>query len=146
MKSSYKPLGKYIQPSEGRNTELQVISLMGLSINKVFVPSIANTIGTNMATYRIIKRKQFGYGQVTSQNGDKITIALFDDYNGALISQAYIPFEVKDTNKLDPEYLMMWFRRPEFDPRKCLKTDYLKNKAVGAVFAALVTKDFDNFD
>jgi len=115
MKSSYKPLGKYIQPVEGRNTELRDIPLMGLSINKVFIPSIANTIGTNMATYRIVKRKQFGYGPVTSRNGDKITIALFDDYDEALISQAYIPFEVKDTNELDPEYLMMWFRRPEFD-------------------------------
>ena len=115
MKSNYKPLGKYIQPVEGRNTELRDIPLMGLSINKVFIPSIANTIGTNMATYRIVKRKQFGYGPVTSRNGDKITIALFDDYDEALISQAYIPFEVKDTNELDPEYLMMWFRRPEFD-------------------------------
>jgi type I restriction enzyme S subunit len=52
---------------------------------------------------------------VTSRNGDKITIALFDDHDKALISQAYTPFEVKDTNELDPEYLMMWFRRPEFD-------------------------------
>ncbi len=115
MQSNYKQLGDYIQPVEGRNTELRDIPLMGLSINKVFIPSIANTIGTNMSTYRIVKRKQFGYGPVTSRNGDKITIALFEDYDEALISQAYIPFEVKDTNELDPEYLMMWFRRPEFD-------------------------------
>ncbi len=115
MQSNYKPLGKYIQPVEGRNDELRDIPLMGLSINKVFIPSIANTIGTNMATYRIVKRNQFAYGPVTSRNGDKITIALFDDYDEALISQAYIPFEVKDTNELEPEYLMMWFRRPEFD-------------------------------
>ena len=115
MKSNYKQLGGYIQPVEGRNTELRDIPLMGLSINKIFIPSIANTIGTNMATYRIVKRKQFAYGPVTSRNGDKITIALFDDYDEALISQAYIPFEVKDTNELDPEYLMMWFCRPEFD-------------------------------
>ena len=115
MKSNYKPLGKYIQSVERRNDELRDIPLMGLSINKVFIPSIANTIGTNMATYRIVKRNQFAYGPVTSRNGDKITIALFDDYDEALISQAYTPFEVKDSNELDPEYLMMWFRRPEFD-------------------------------
>ena len=115
MRSNYKPLGKYIQPVEGRNDELRDIPLMGLSINKVFIPSIANTIGTDMATYRIVKRNQFAYGPVTSRNGDKITIALFDDYDEALISQAYTPFEVKDSNELDPEYLMMWFRRPEFD-------------------------------
>ena len=115
MKSNYKPLGKYIQPVEGRNSDLHDIPLMGLSINKVFIPSIANTIGTDMSTYRIVERNQFAYGPVTSRNGDKITIALFNDFDKALISQAYTPFEVKDTNELDPEFLMMWFRRPEFD-------------------------------
>lgn len=68
-----------------------------------------------MSTYRIIEKNQFAYGPVTSRNGDKITIALFNDYEKALISQAYTPFEVKDNNELNPEYLMMWFRRPEFD-------------------------------
>lgn len=115
MKSSYKILGPYIQPVIGRNSEFDDIPLMGLSIQKKFIPSIANTIGTDMSTYRIIERNQFAYGPVTSRNGDKITIALFGDHDKALISQAYTPFEVKDTNELDPEYLMMWFRRPEFD-------------------------------
>ncbi len=115
MPSNYKPLGKYIQPVIGRNNDLGNLPLVGLSIQKKFIPSIANTIGTDMSTYRIIERNQFAYGPVTSRNGDKITIALFNDFDKALISQAYIPFEVKDTNELDPEYLMMWFRRPEFD-------------------------------
>lgn len=115
MKNNYKKLGDYIRLVEGRNTDLRDVPLMGLSINKVFIPSIANTIGTNMATYRIIKRRQFAYGSVTSRNGDKITIALFDDCDEAMISQAYTPFEVSDTEKLLPEYLMMWFRRPDFD-------------------------------
>ena len=91
------------------------LPLLGLSIQKKFIPSIANTIGTDMSTYRIIEKNQFAYGPVTSRNGDKITIALFNDFEKALISQAYIPFEVKDTNELEPEYLMMWFRRPDFD-------------------------------
>jgi type I restriction enzyme S subunit len=115
MKLNYKPLGKYIQPVVGRNNDLGDLPLVGLSIQKKFIPSIANTIGTDMSTYRIIERDQFAYGPVTSRNGDKITIALFDDFDKALISQAYIPFEVKDHNELNPEYLMMWFRRPEFD-------------------------------
>lgn len=115
MRLNYKPLGKYIQPVVGRNNDLGDLPLVGLSIQKKFIPSIANTIGTDMSTYRIIERNQFAYGPVTSRNGDKITIALFDDFDKALISQAYIPFEVKNHNELDPEYLMMWFRRPEFD-------------------------------
>ncbi len=115
MRSNYSRLGEYIQPVVGRNNDLQEIPLVGLSISKKFIPSIANTIGTDMTTYRTIFRNQFAYGPVTSRNGEKITIALFDDYDKALISQAYIPFEVSDTQKLMPEYLMMWFRRPEFD-------------------------------
>lgn len=115
MRSNYKPLGKYIKPVVGRNNNLGDLPLSGLSIQKKFIPSIANTIGTDMSTYRIIERNQFAYGPVTSRNGDKITIALFNDHDKALISQAYVPFEVKDNKELDPEYLMMWFRRPEFD-------------------------------
>ncbi|UPQ78206.1 restriction endonuclease subunit S [Flavobacterium azooxidireducens] len=115
MPSSYKRLGEYIQPVAGRNKDLENLPLVGLSITKKFIPSIANTIGTDMSTYRVIERNQFAYGPVTSRNGDKITIALFDDFDKALISQAYIPFEVKDEKELNPEYLMMWFRRPEFD-------------------------------
>lgn len=115
MRLNYKSLGKYIQPVVGRNNDLSDLPLVGLSIQKKFIPSIANTIGTDMSTYRIIKRNQFGYGPVTSRNGEKITIALFEDYDAAMISQAYTPFEVTDTEKLLPEYLMMWFRRPEFD-------------------------------
>ena len=114
-KSNFKLLGNYIKPVVGRNVDLGELPLVGLSISKKFIPSIANTIGTDMSAYRIIEKNQFAYGPVTSRNGDKITIALFSDYEKALISQAYIPFEVKDTNELDPEYLMMWFRRPEFD-------------------------------
>lgn len=115
MKRHYKKLGNYIQPVNGRNDALGDLPLVGLSIQKKFIPSIANTIGTDMSTYRIIEKNQFAYGPVTSRNGDKITIALFNEYDKALISQAYIPFEVLDTNELDPEYLMMWFCRPEFD-------------------------------
>ena len=115
MKSNYKRLGEYIQQVDERNSSLEDLPLMGLSIQKMFIPSIANTIGTNMSTYKIIHKNQFAYGPVTSRNGDKITIALFKDYDKALISQAYIPFEITDTKKLIPEYLMMWFSRPEFD-------------------------------
>ena len=79
------------------------------------MPSIANTIGTDMSTYKIVERGQFAYGPVTSRNGDKVSIALLDGYDDAIISQAYTVFEVIDHEQLLPEYLMMWFRRSEFD-------------------------------
>ena len=115
MRSNYKKLGDYIQPVNERNSDLKVETLLGVSIQKILMPSIANTVGTNMKTYKIIKKHQFAYGPVTSRNGDKISIALLEEFNEAIVSQAYTVFKVIDTNELLPEYLMMWFRRPEFD-------------------------------
>ena len=111
----YKRLGDYIREVNVRNRELKVTNLLGVSISKEFMPSIANTIGTDMSTYKIVERGQFAYGPVTSRNGDKVSIALLDGYDDAIISQAYTIFEVIDHEQLLPEYLMMWFRRPEFD-------------------------------
>lgn len=115
MKSNYKPLGKYIQPVDERNSELVDLPLMGLSVSKNFFPTIANLVGTDMKTYKIVHRNQFTYIADTSRRGEKIAIALNDRFDKMLVSQAYSPFEVKDHNELEPEYLMMWFRRPEFD-------------------------------
>lgn len=115
MKSNYKALGNFIQEVNNRDRDVTVDLLLGVSIQKKFIPSIANTIGTDMSTYKIVKRNQFAYGPVTSRNGDKVSIALLEDYDEAIVSQAYSPFEVKDTSELLPEFLMMWFRRPEFD-------------------------------
>ena len=112
---NHKRLGDYIRAVDVRNRELSVTTLLGVSISKEFIPSIANTIGTDMSTYKIVHKGQFAYGPVTSRNGDKVSIALLDNEDNAIISQAYTVFEVKDVNELLPEYLMMWFRRPEFD-------------------------------
>ena len=114
-KAENKRLGDYIREVNVRNRELKVTNLLGVSISKEFMPSIANTIGTDMSTYKIVGRRQFAYGPVTSRNGDKVSIALLDGYDNAIISQAYTVFEVIDHEQLLPEYLMMWFRRPEFD-------------------------------
>ncbi len=115
MKSNYKILGEYIQQINNRNTDLKVERLLGVSIQKILIPSIANIVGTNMKTYKIINKNQFAYGPVTSRNGNKVSIALSQDFEEAIVSQAYTVFEIIDQNKLMPEYLMMWFRRPEFD-------------------------------
>ncbi len=112
---SYKRLGNYIQQVNVRNKDLETEVLLGVSITKKLIPSIANVIGTDMSVYKIIYKRQFAYGTVTSRNGEKISIALSDHYDKALVSQIYVVFEVIDTDKLLPEYLMMWFSRPEFD-------------------------------
>lgn len=114
-KTVYKRLGDYIREVDVRNQDLEVTKLLGVSISKEFIPSIANTIGTDMSSYKIVKPRQFAYGPVTSRNGNKVSIALYKDDEKAIVSQAYTIFEVKNKQELLPEYLMMWFRRPEFD-------------------------------
>ena len=113
-RSSYKRLGDYIQPVDIRNKELEVETLLGVSNAKEFIPSIANTIGTDMSNYKVITKGQFAYVTVTSRNGDKLSVALLQE-DKAIVSQAYTVFEVMDKSELLPDYLMMWFRRPEFD-------------------------------
>ena len=112
---NYQRLGDHIREVNIRNRDLRVNNLLGLSVSKEFMPSIANTIGTDMSSYKIVVRGQLVYIADTSRRGDKIAIAMLDKYENAIVSQAYTVFEVIDTDKLLPEYLMMWFRRPEFD-------------------------------
>ncbi|PQJ72761.1 restriction endonuclease subunit S [Polaribacter butkevichii] len=112
---SYKRLGDYIQPVNIRNTYLEVTTLLGVSVKKKFIPSIANTVGTDFKKYKIVKKHQFVYIPDTSRRGEKIGIAMLESHNIALVSQAYTVFEIENQKKLLSEYLMMWFRRPEFD-------------------------------
>lgn len=115
MKSSYKMLGQYIRPIDVRNTDGQETNLLGVSVQKKFIPSIANTVGTDFTKYKVVKKRQFTYIPDTSRRGDKIGIALLEDYDSGIVSNIYTVFEVTDTEQLLPEYLMLWFMRPEFD-------------------------------
>lgn len=114
MRSNYKQLGQYIQIVDNRNKDLTITRLLGVSIEKRFIPSIANIVGTDLSNYKIVRTGQFAYGPVTSRNGEKISIAYLDGED-CIISSSYTVFAVINKNKLDPEYLMLWFSRPEFD-------------------------------
>jgi len=115
MKEGYRLLGDFIRQVDVRNTDGKEENLFGVSVQKMFIPSIANTIGTGFTKYKVVKRGQFTYIPDTSRRGDKIGIALLMDYDEGLVSNIYTVFEVKDENELLPEYLMLWFSRPEFD-------------------------------
>ena len=115
MKSNYKKLGDYIQLVDERNNNLEISNLLGVSIQKKFIPSIANVSETDMSVYRIVRKNQFAFSPVTSRNGDKFTIALLKEVKSAIISPAYQVFEVIDENLLLPEYLFIFVNRAEFD-------------------------------
>ena len=115
MKEGYRFLGEYIRQVDIRNKEGKKENLLGVAVQKQFIQSIANTVGTDFTKYKVVKKGQFTYIPDTSRRGDKIAIALLEDYEEGLVSNVYTVFEVIDTEKLLPEYLMLWFSRPEFD-------------------------------
>jgi type I restriction enzyme, S subunit len=135
MRSNYRPIGDYIQLVDERNKGLKVKQLLGLSISKQFIPSVANIIGTDMENYKIIRKKQFACSTMQVRRDKKMPVALLQEVDEAIISQAYPIFEVKDENQLLPEYLMMWFTRSEFDREACFN-------AVGGVRGSLEWEDF----
>lgn len=110
----YLPLGQFIRPIDERNRDGLVTNLLGISVNKCFIPSVANTIGTDMSKYKVVRKGQFVYVPVTSRNGEKITVALLEEAE-CIVSQAYSVFEVTEGAGLLSEYMMLWFLRPEFD-------------------------------
>ena len=135
MKSNYKKIGDYIRLVDERNKGLKVKKLLGLSISKQFIPSVANIIGTDMENYKIIRKNQFACSIMQVSRDKKMPIALLQEYDEAIISQAYPIFEVSNTDKLLPEYLMMWFTRQEFDRETCFY-------AIGGVRGSLEWEDF----
>ncbi|MGY5849544.1 restriction endonuclease subunit S [Salegentibacter sp. F14] len=112
---SYKPIGKYIQQVDNRNKDLAITNLLGINITKNFMPSVANVSGTDLSKYKIIQKGQFAYSAMQVGRDETIRIALYTDDKPAIISPAYSVIKVIDENELLPEYMMMWFQRPESD-------------------------------
>ena len=123
MISSYKRLGDYIQVIKDKNVNLRATKLLGINIDKFFMPSVANIVGTDLSNYKIVKKNQFACNRMHVGRDYRIPIALSNDENEFIVSPAYDVFEIIDTNVLLPEYLMMWFRRKEFDRNTWFHTD-----------------------
>lgn len=138
MRKNYKRLGNYIELIDERNMDFSVCKLLGLTIDKKFIPSVANTIGANMKRYKIIRRNQFACSTMQVRRDGKMPIAILKDYDEAIISQAYPVFKVIDEKVLNPDYLMMWFTRKEFDRQATFH-------AVGGVRGSIEWVDFLDF-
>lgn len=112
---SYKRIGNYIHLVDNRNKDLVVTNLLGINITKNFMPSVANTSETDLSKYKIIQKGQFAYSAMQVGRDETIRLALYAEENPAIISPAYLVIEVNDKYELLPEYMMMWFQRPESD-------------------------------
>ena len=118
MKSNYEPLGKHIRLVDYRNSEEITSTVLGISIDKEFMPSVANVIGTDLSRYKLISKGLFACNPMHVGRDERLPIALYEEDSPAIVSPAYFMFEIIDRDVLNEEYLMMWFRRPEFD-REC---------------------------
>jgi len=123
MKSNYKPIGKYIREVKTRNIDGTVSNLLGINIDKYFMPSVANIVGTDMTKYKVVKKGQFACNRMHVGRDKRLPVALSTSDEDFLVSPAYDVFEIKDENILNPEYLMMWFSRKEFDRNAWFYTD-----------------------
>ena len=112
---SFKQLGEYIHLVDNRNTGSEVTNLLGINITKNFMPSVANVTNTDLSKYKIIKKGQFAYSGMQTGRDETIRIVLYTEEEPAIISPAYSVIEVNDEDELLPEFLMMWFQRPESD-------------------------------
>ena len=119
----YKRLGDYIREVNLRNRELRVTKPMGINIDKHFMPSVANIIGTDLSAYKLVCKNQFACNLMHVGRDEKIPMAMWNDANPIIVSPAYFVFEITKTEDLSPEYLMMWFRRAEFDRNAWFYTD-----------------------
>ena len=123
MKSNYDVLGNHIQLIDRRNTERLTDMVLGINIDKYFMPSVANVIGTDLSKYKLLTKNTFACNPMHVGRDERLPIALYSNDNPAIVSPAYFMFELKNESSLLPEYLMMWFRRPEFDRSCWFRTD-----------------------
>lgn len=98
-----------------RNNEGKELPLLGVNKDKEFMPSVANVIGTDLSNYKIIKKRQFATNLMHVDRDELVPVSMLEDYDEALISPAYNVFQVKDEKIVIPEYLLLCFKRSEFD-------------------------------
>ena len=107
-----EPLAPFIMPIEERNSNLAVTLAQGITIDKAFASP--KQVAEAERNAKIVRKGQFAYNRATTRNGEKISIA-YREGEDCVVSSAYQVFEIKQKNRLLPEYLMMWYKRTEFD-------------------------------
>ena len=123
MKSNYDVLGNHIRLIDRRNSDLITEQVLGINIDKFFMPSVANVIGTDLSKYKLIQKGNFACNPMHVGRDERLPVALYTSDEPAIVSPAYFMFEIIDESVLNAEFLMMWFRRAEFDRVCWLHTD-----------------------
>lgn len=135
MAQTYQKIGDYISVLDNRNTDGSITNLMGISIEKCYIPSVANVIGTDLRNYKVIRKGQFACSLMQVSRDQRIPLAMYASAKPAIMSPAYVMFEVNRPDELLSEYMELWFKRAEFDREASFY-------AVGGVRGSLDWEDF----
>lgn len=123
MQNNYKRLGDYIEEVKVKNENGIISNLQGININKFFMPSVANVVGTDLSRYKVVEENQFACNRMHVGRDYRLPIALSKKKNPFIVSPAYDVFKIAKKKELLPDYLMMWFSRKEFDRNSWFHTD-----------------------
>lgn len=105
-------IGTYISECNTRNENLLVLKVQGVESSGNFAETRANMNGIDFHNYKIVKQNQFAYNPSRINLG---SIALRNEIDGkCIVSPMYVVFEVIDSEKLMPDYLLLWLSRSEF--------------------------------
>ncbi len=105
-------IGQFIEQRDERNTGEEVSISQGISNLKFFQEP--KQVSSSPKTDKIVRTGYFAYNRATTRNGEKISIALRERVD-CTVSSAYCVFEVIRKDKLNPQFLLLWFKRSEFD-------------------------------
>ena len=123
MSANYRKLGEIVELIDERNKSLVTSEVLGISIDKEFMPSVANTIGTDLSKYKLIKKNTFACNPMHVGRDERLPVALYKGEEPAIVSPAYFMFNVKNENQVLPDFLMLLFRREDFDRNCWFSTD-----------------------
>ena len=118
-----RKLGEIIELFDKRNKSLESTEVLGISIDKEFMPSVANTIGTDLSNYKLISKNIFVCNPMHVGRDERLPVSLYLRETPALVSPAYFMFKIKNENEVLPEFLMLLFKRKEFDRNCWFRTD-----------------------
>ena len=110
-------IGPYIEEYDERNSDetYDINDVRGISIEKKIIDTKANMDRVKLTPYKIFKANTFCYVTVTSRNGEKVTLSLNNDNKNYIVSSSYITFIINNKLRVLPNFLYLWFCRPEFD-------------------------------
>lgn len=107
-------LGDVFKEVDIRNSLKNITDIQGINKTKSFMPTVADVTDAGIEKYKLVNKGQFVFSGMQTGRDKCIRIAMYEQDKPIAISPAYTVFDVINPSVL-PEFVMMWFLRPESD-------------------------------